>query len=83
MGYIPPGGPPRAPGGQKSAHFFGYLITLPVGTEFWNFGQNRGWAKIGVFGGYGGYPWYSIGWHGMGLVIKRPAVPCVCFIALS
>ena len=26
----PPGGAPR--GGQKSAHFFGYLITLPVGT---------------------------------------------------
>ena len=29
----PPGGPPgRPPGGAKSAHFFGYLITLPVGT---------------------------------------------------
>ena len=26
-----PGAPP-GPGGPKSAHFFGYLITLPVGT---------------------------------------------------
>ena len=32
-----PGGPPRAPPGQKSAHFFGYLITLPVGTDFGTF----------------------------------------------
>ena len=31
----PPGGPPR--GGQKSAHFFGYLITLPVGTVLGQF----------------------------------------------
>ena len=28
----PPARPPRPPGGQKSVHFFGYLITLPVGT---------------------------------------------------
>ena len=28
--WAPQGGSP--PGGQKSAHFFGYLITLPVGT---------------------------------------------------
>ena len=28
------GGVPGGPGGQKSAHFFGYLIILPVGTEF-------------------------------------------------
>ena len=27
-----PGGPRGAPGCTKSAHFFGYLITLPVGT---------------------------------------------------
>ena len=41
QGGIPPLGPPWGPGppgdggdlgGQKSAHFFGYLITLPVGT---------------------------------------------------
>ena len=30
-----PGGLP--PGGQKSAHFFGYLITLPVGTVWATF----------------------------------------------
>ena len=35
-----PGGPP-GPGGQKSAHFFGYLITLPVGTVFWDFSAPR------------------------------------------
>ena len=49
----PPGGPPGGvpPGGPKCAHFFGYLITLPVGTKigffstfFW--GQNG--AKMGV-----------------------------------
>ena len=48
----PPGGLP--PGGQKSAHFFGYLITLPVGTKFWdNF-----WAPPGhpVWGPCQGYP---------------------------
>ena len=35
----PPRGAPRAPppGGQKSAHFFGYLITLPVGTVWATF----------------------------------------------
>ena len=32
----PPSGRPR-PGGQKSAHFFGYLITLPVGTVWATF----------------------------------------------
>jgi hypothetical protein len=54
----PPGGPPRggvprAPGGQKSAHFFGYLITLPVGTVwslFFGFlghppGRGLGWGQ--------------------------------------
>ena len=31
----PLGGPPGCPGGcTKSVHFFGYLITLPVGTVF-------------------------------------------------
>ena len=30
----PPGAPGIRPGGPKSAHFFGYLITLPVGTDF-------------------------------------------------
>ena len=38
-GGAPPGGPP---GGPKSAHFFGYLITLPVGTKLDHF-----WDKIG------------------------------------
>ena len=28
-----PGGPPGGPGGARGAHFFGYLITLPVGTR--------------------------------------------------
>ena len=37
---LAPGGPP-GPGGQKSAHFFGYLITLPVGTVFWDFSAPR------------------------------------------
>ena len=34
--HPPSQGPPGAPGegGGKSAHFFGYLITLPVGTEW-------------------------------------------------
>ena len=36
MHFCPsPGGLPR--GGQKSAHFFGYLITLPVGTVWATF----------------------------------------------
>ena len=36
--WTPPGGPPGRPGGvQKSAHFFGYLITLPVGTVLGHF----------------------------------------------
>ena len=49
-----PGGPP---GGQKSAHFFGYLITLPVGTEFCFFGifgQNRAPPGTPPFGAYSG-----------------------------
>ena len=58
-GGVPPGGPPGPrgappPGGPKSAHFFGYLITLPVGTKIWFFfprgGQNWG-AKLGGPGG--------------------------------
>ena len=40
----PPGTPP-GPGGPKSAHFFGYLITLPVGTKMGHFfGTNFGSA---------------------------------------
>ena len=51
---------PGGPGGPKSAHFFGYLITLPVGTVFGLFfppgdrGQIRGiparTAHMGVSG---------------------------------
>ena len=50
-----PGGP-GGPGGPKSAHFFGYLITLPVGTVLGTFfgppgtGQNGGIR--GQIGGY-------------------------------
>ena len=49
----PPGGPRGAPrpGGQKSAHFFGYLITLPVGTVWALFfpppGQGGFWDSLG------------------------------------
>ena len=36
-GAPPPGGVPRGgPGGPGGVHFGGYLITLPVGTEFWD-----------------------------------------------
>ena len=42
------GGPP---GGQKSAHFFGYLITLPVGTVWALFsdppGTGQFWDNLG------------------------------------
>ena len=47
---------PGGPGGPKSAHFFGYLITLPVGTVLGTFfgppgtGQNGGIR--GQIGGY-------------------------------
>ena len=45
-----PGGPPPG-GGQKSAHFFGYLITLPVGTVWALFfpppGQGGFWDSLG------------------------------------
>ena len=55
FGGVPRGCPfwaPRgAPGGAKSAHFFGYLITLPVGTVWATFFQPRFW---GVTPGIGG-----------------------------
>ena len=47
-----PGGLP--PGGQKSAHFFGYLITLPVGTVWATFSDPPFWA---IFGGFRGVSW--------------------------
>merc|ERR1712112_299468 len=73
-GYIPGvwGAPPGAPPGPGGVHFRGYLITLPVGTE-WNFGF------FGIFGPPRGIPpldsppggppktplfhsiWYSVG----------------------
>ena len=69
-GGYPPGAPRGAcpPGGQKSAHFFGYLITLPVGTKIWTFfsgGQNRpprpGAQNGGSRRGYlGGMVWGSV-----------------------
>ena len=49
-GGVPQGGSPRGvpdfPGGRKNAHFFGYLIILPVGTDrifrfFGIFPENR------------------------------------------
>ena len=51
----PPGGAlcaPRGvpPGGQKSAHFFGYLITLPVGTVWATFSTPPFWDSLGQFG---------------------------------
>ena len=66
------GGPPGGPPGPGGVHFRGYLITLPVGTE-WNFGF------FGIFGPPRGIPpqngppggppktplfhsiWYSVG----------------------
>ena len=48
----PPGRPPR--GGQKSAHFFGYLITLPVGTVWATFFDPPGTPHFGP--PPGGYP---------------------------
>ena len=47
---LPGGG---TPGGQKSAHFFGYLITLPVGTVWGHFFGPPFWA---ILGGYPGTP---------------------------
>ena len=41
------------PGGEKSAHFFGYLITLPVGTVWGHFSDPPFWA---ILGGYPGTP---------------------------
>ena len=51
--WAPPGGPPGAPGpgGAKSAHFFGYLITLPVGTVWAIFSPPAGTPILGQFGG--------------------------------
>ena len=59
--FDPPRGAPGAPppGGGKSAHFFGYLITLPVGTVWATFsgppwdGHPRGMA--GLVGGVSVY----------------------------
>ena len=45
-----PPGPPLpggCPGGQKSAHFFGYLITLPVGTVWATFFDPPGTPHFG------------------------------------
>ena len=62
-----PGG---VPGGRKSAHFFGYLITLPVGTEFLIFGlfwPPGGYPPIGpMYGGMSdGIDW-GLGAHPVG-----------------
>ena len=56
----PPGGPRGAPrpGGQKSAHFFGYLITLPVGTVWALFFPPRDRAVSGTVWGIAG--WVSV-----------------------
>jgi len=83
----PPGGPPGGvpPGGPKSAHFFGYLITLPVGTKigiFSTFFRGPKWAKMGVPGGdRGGACWDSaydtacnalcLGWRPRGGQLRR------------
>ena len=48
----PPGGPP---GGPKSAHFFGYLITLPVGTVWALFFGPPGTPQVGPYRGYVGW----------------------------
>ena len=40
--------PPGPPGGQKSAHFFGYLITLPVGTVWALFFHPPFWDSLGL-----------------------------------
>ena len=71
--FAPPRGPPRGgvpPGGQKSAHFFGYLITLPVGTVWALFsdppgtppgqGYGVGSVFIGPRHGYGAEPMRSM-----------------------
>ena len=52
----PPKSPPRgrAPGGEKSAHFFGYLITLPVGTVWALFLDPPGTPPGPPFGPYPG-----------------------------
>ena len=51
------GGPPwggrgsatfRPPGGAKCAHFVGYLITLPVGTDDWPGTDPRIWDRSGT-----------------------------------
>ena len=55
--FVPPGGGP--PRGAKSAHFFGYLITLPVGTVWGLFFGPRDTPGLGQFGGY---PWYHLRW---------------------
>ena len=53
---VPHLGPRRGvpPGGPKSVHFFGYLITLPVGTKIWTFLAPPGPPKMGVWRGYTG-----------------------------
>ena len=67
----PPGGGP--PGGTKSAHFFGYLITLPVGTVWRLFSTPPGTPHFGHFGGLSGGQ--SSGW-GRVSVYGTPKAPC-------
>ena len=62
-GGTPPGGPPAPRGGKKSAHFFGYLITLPVGTKLGHFGTElhfRGTPQFGMFGWFGVDQWFGM-----------------------
>ena len=65
----PPGHPPGTPRDPPGAHFFGYLITLPVGTKMGHFFGTEFWDKFrggtkrptvgryagGYFGENGGY----------------------------
>ena len=53
---------PGGPGGPKSAHFFGYLITLPVGTVLGTFFGPPGRARFGGIRGVigGDAVWVSL-----------------------
>ena len=69
-GATPPGG---VPGCAKSAHFFGYLITLPVGTVWRLFSGPRKPPILGHFGGQSGGQ--ASGW-GRVSVYGTPKAPC-------
>merc|ERR1712212_518602 len=77
-GGSPLGVPRGPPGGPGCAHFFGYLITLPVGTKW-----DKIWDKIrtprdtpfGPYpgqdgGGWGHWPWDEVGSAIMGSSAK-------------